>query len=239
MISSQYSPDFYNGDGIEDTFDFTFRILQKSDLLVKVLTVATGVVVTLVLDTDYTIADAWVDADGGGEIVTTDPVATGDRIFLIRNTARTQLVNLVEGSPFPAATVTKVFDRLTMMIQELYYRNRQALKFRDVSTVKDKDVPDPQDGFFLGWLNQELANLEIDAFVFIGDTEAVSQDAVSFAVVFATPLADTSYDIMNVSFNWLTGWHYQNKTVNGFTIVFGNPAPAGAELVWRVKVADA
>lgn len=118
-IETSYVPEHYDGNDVDTSFVFEWRILQKSDLVVKVVTVATGAVVDLVLDTDYTIADEWVDNEDGGEIETTDPVATGDRIWLIRDTSKTQLVNILEGSPFPAATVTKVFDRLTMMIQEL------------------------------------------------------------------------------------------------------------------------
>lgn len=236
MLSDIYEPDRYEGDGAEDTFEFTHRILQKADLVVNVVDGTTGDVTTLVLDTDYTIDDAFVNADAGGEIVTTDPVADGDFIILIRRTARLQLVNIVEGSPFPAAVVTKVFDRLTMMIQELEYRIRQSLAFADSSAFVDIEVPEPEDETFLGWLNNELANLEVAAATYIGDTENPAQDDEDFAVVFDAALADTTYEVVSVATNWATAWSYGTKLTTGFTITFTNPAPASAELVWRVRV---
>lgn len=237
-ISTIYTPDFYDGNGVDTTFVFDWRILAKSDVVVKVLTVATEAVVTLVLDTDYTIADEWVDNEDGGEIDLTLPLATGKRIWLIRETAKTQLVNLLEGSPFPAATVTKVFDRLTMMIQELKYLSRMALKFRAVSTFVDVDVPDPQEALFLSWINNLLVNRamveETDEST-VGAEETITLNATTFAVVFGTPADNTNYQILSVGPNWLTSWFWSAKTVNGFTINFSNPAPASAKASWRVR----
>lgn len=120
MISTQYTPDSYSGNGVLTTFAFNWRILAKTDLVV---TTTVGAVVTIkVLDTDYTIANADVNTDDGGDVVFVVAPATGTAIVLSRDTAMTQLVNLTEGGPFPAAVITKEFDRLTMMIQELSYR---------------------------------------------------------------------------------------------------------------------
>lgn len=234
-ISTGYLPDYYDGDDAQDTFTFSWRILQKSDLVAKVLTVATDVVVTLVLDTDYTIATEWVDADGGGQVVLTNPLATGDRLWLIRDTARTQLVNITEGSAFPAAAVAKVFDRLTIMIQELNFLTRKALKFRAVSTYKDVDVPDPDEGLALGWASSLLVNLGLDG-AFLGDEVSVTTGDGTKAIVFASALADTSYDIVGIAPNWMTSFYWTSKTTTGFTIVFSNPAPSGAKVGWRVSI---
>jgi hypothetical protein len=236
MIETGYVPEHYDGNDADSSFVFEWRILQKSDLVVKVLTIATGVVVTLELDTDYTIADEWVDNEDGGQIETTDPVATGDRIWLIRDTAKTQLVNIVEGSPFPAATVTKVFDRLTMMVQELIYLSRMALKFRAVSTFVDVDVPDPEDLMVLGWLNDLLVNVEVDN-QFVGGEEDVSEDDDTLVIVFDTEQENTDYQVISVGPSWMTSWNWESKLTTGFTIVFSNPAPADAKATWRVKVA--
>jgi hypothetical protein len=235
-ISTGYVPDYYDGDDSEDTFTFSWRILAKTDLVAKVLTVASGVVVDLVVDTDFTIDPVWIDAPGGGQVVLTAPVATGDRLFLIRDTSKTQLVNIVEGSPFPAAAVTKVFDRLTMMIQELVYLARQSLKFRAVSLFKDIDVPDPEELGVLGWHADLLVNLlEIDA-AFLGGEEDVTTGDATKVIVFSTPQADTTYEVIGIAPNWLTGFYWTTKTINGFTIVFSNPAPSGSKVGWRVSI---
>lgn len=120
-ISSLYVPDEYNGNDVLVTFTFNWRILQKDDLVAELLTIATGAKVVQVLDTDYTIANDQVDTALGGNLVMTIAPATGERLILTRVTDRTQLVNIAEGGPFPAATITRVFDRLTMIVQELDY----------------------------------------------------------------------------------------------------------------------
>lgn len=156
-IQSIYSPDHYSGDDVEDTFEFTFRILAKADLVAYTRD-EDDVIAILELDSDYEIDDADVDTDDGGSVVLTDPLPDGTELFLVRKTTRTQLVNIEEGSPFPAAVVTKVFDRLTMMIQDVDYRLRQALAFSNASTFNDKDAPEPTNGKPLAWLSTALVN---------------------------------------------------------------------------------
>lgn len=124
-ISTGYIPEEYVSDGVDVTYPFTWRILAKANLIAKVTDPVTGVVTTLELNTDYTIADADVDTDDGGDVVLDAPRTSGHIINFYRTTSRTQLVNLTD-SVFPAAVVTKVFDRLTMMIQELEYRIDQS-----------------------------------------------------------------------------------------------------------------
>ena len=154
MISTIYVPDHYPGDGVEDTFAFSWRILAKTDLVVLTKVIATGVVATLVLDTDFTVDDADVDTDDGGVIVLVDPATdlpTGTSIYILRHTARTQLVNLEEGLGFTPALVMKALDRLTMIAQEQDEELSRALKFGQVSSYDDIDVPDPQADKVLGW----------------------------------------------------------------------------------------
>ena len=119
MIQSQYSPEIYAGNDLLTAFAFTWRILAKTDVIVLTQVVSTGVVSVKTLNSDYTIADGDVNTDDGGDVVFGAAPATGTNVYLLRDTARTQLVNIEEASPFPAATVTKVFDRLTMIVQEL------------------------------------------------------------------------------------------------------------------------
>jgi hypothetical protein len=229
-IQSQYTPDHYTGDDVEDTFEFTFRILAKVDMIVYTRD-EDDVVTILELDSDYTIDDADVNTDDGGSVVLTDPLPDGTELFLVRDTTRTQLVNIEEGSPFPSATVTKVFDRLTMMIQELKYLYRQALHFSNASTFKDIEVPDPEDGTFLGWLNDLLVNANIGD---LGAEVSVTEDEEDYQVTFDSPLANADYQIVSITPSWNTTYSWSDKLTTGFLITFGTPAPADAKLVWRV-----
>ena len=224
MISTQYSPEHYTGDGTTANLPFTWRILAKTDVIVLAKD-ADGVVTTLVLDTDFTIADADVNTDDGGDVVLTTP-ATWDTqdIFIIRNTARTQIVNIEEGAAFPAATIVKEFDRLTMIAQELYYRERKALKFAAASTVVDVDVPDPEDFKFLTWLSGALIN---SAAGFITASTAVTAGSATVSVVFATALSNANYTVLFITPDWLATGIASNKTTAGFDITFDNEAPVG------------
>lgn len=230
MIQSIYLPDVYEGDDVEDTFEFTFRILAKTDLI-AIVKDEDGVVTTLELDTDYTIADGDVNTDDGGDVVLEDPLTDGSTLYLYRFTARTQLINIEEGSPFPAATITKELDRIRMQIQELDEEVGRALKFAMASTFKDVDVPDPEEGTVLGWQDDELANVNL------GDKrneESVSEGAENFDVVFDEPEANANYLVLALTANWATTLEYSDKLITGFTVTFSNPAPAGAKLTWSI-----
>lgn len=230
-LQSIYQPEHYTGNGSTANLPFNWRILAKTDVVVKAKNTS-GVVTTLVLNTDFTIADADVNTDNGGNVVLTTPATWNTQeIFIIRDTSRTQLVNIESSTPFPAATVTKVFDRLTMMIQEMHYRDRKALRFADSSTFKDINVPDPLNGTFLGWLNSLLANINI------GDSrkeETVTLGATTKSVVFDSAQANANYLILGLTTNWATTTEWSNKLTTGFTVTFGTPAPTGAKLVWSV-----
>ena len=127
MIQTIYDPERYVGNNTVAVFAFNWRILAKTDLLVLSRAID-GTVTTLTVDSDYTVPPSSINNPSGGSItLIAGNLATGVQLFIVRATAETQLVHIEEGSPFPTATVEEVFDRLTMMIQELRYLLRQTL----------------------------------------------------------------------------------------------------------------
>jgi len=233
MIQIQYVPDSYSGNGIATSFAFNWPILRKQDLVAKTKIIATGVVVNLALDVDYSIADGDVGvAAGGGDVVLGVALPTGTNLYLQRETALTQLENFIEAGAFPAATMTTIADRLTMMIQETKWKIRTALKFADTSSFVDINVPDPVDGTFLGWLNNLLINTSQGQ---LGAEIDVTTGAASKLVSFAAPMPNTNYTVVGLTTNWNTTANWSLKTVNNFTVTFGTQAPAGAKLTWRVN----
>jgi len=157
VIQTDYTPEHYTGTGALTNYAFTWRILRKQDLI-AITRDTSDVVVTLTLDTDYTIADSSVNNGAGGEIVLTSPLALNTELFLNRETDLTQKVHIEEGSPFPSSVVEEVFDRLTMMLQEARYLYRQSLHFPTSSTVADVTVPEPDTKLLLQWLSSALVN---------------------------------------------------------------------------------
>jgi hypothetical protein len=163
MIENPYSPDIYAGTGAVDTYDFTWPILSKGYLIAETKVVSTGAVTLLVLDVDYTIDDVYVgdltlDGTNPGSLVLDVVLPIGTNLYLTRQTALTQLTDIVEGGVFPAAAVMEMADKLTMIAQEHNYLIRQALKFASTSSFLDIDVPDPENSLLLQWASSILAN---------------------------------------------------------------------------------
>lgn len=228
-LQNIYIPDHYSGDSSQDTFSFSWRILVKSDLVALTKVVATGLTTTLVLDTDYTIDDSDVDNAAGGDVVLTDPLPTGTDIYLIRATAKTQLVELVEGGTFPAAVITRFLDRLTMMVQEQQYLLRQTLHFSLASTFKDVEVENPVSGKLIGWnsdldmaINFTVGDLEI------GDTPIITVAILAAAFNGTIPhTLGASAKVLGLSTTWHTTVKVGTITATTIPVEFGTEVPAG------------
>ncbi|STU99781.1 Uncharacterised protein [Klebsiella pneumoniae subsp. ozaenae] len=68
-VSTQVSRNEYTGNGATTQYDFTFRILDKSHLLVQTLDTSESIV-TLTLGTDYTVTgvNRYNGGEGGSDI---------------------------------------------------------------------------------------------------------------------------------------------------------------------------
>lgn len=101
----------YTGSGL--TYAYPFRILEDSDLTVKVA----GVTKTIV--TDYTVTGAG-DAGGGNVVLVSDPGSS--TVLITRTVPFTQTTDYVAGDSFPAETHETALDKLTMLCQQLNAR---------------------------------------------------------------------------------------------------------------------
>lgn len=226
-IQTQYSQERYVGNGTVNTYPFTWRILAKTDLIV--LTDNAGVVTTLDLNSDYTIADADVNTADGGDVVLSAPLPAGVVLVLQRHTAQTQLVNIEEGSPFPAAVITKEFDRLTMMIQDLQYQMRQTLSFPPTSGIDDSFLPPPEAGMLIRWNDAETGFENVAAsaleLTHVIITQAVAAGA--FQAIITHNLGSTAAKLIGFTPNWQTGFSLISQTANTITIEFSVECPTG------------
>ena len=82
-VSTQVSRNQYTGNGATTQYDFTFRILDKSHLLVQTLDTSENIV-TLTLGTDYTVTG--VNRYNGGKVVLTSALPAGYKISIERST---------------------------------------------------------------------------------------------------------------------------------------------------------
>lgn len=199
MIQTSYAPNVSVGDGTLATYAFTFPILAKTDLVVLKKNLTTNVETTLVLGTDYTVADQYVGVAGGGNLVLSANLTSNEQLTRKRVTARTQLINLGEAGPLPPKTFNTQFDRQTMQIQELDY---------ELSVVS------------------AASSAEAEITGVVTEAEAVAADAITHTTTFATAQDDATYIVISVTLDWHTTWKVTAKTTAGFTVEFGTQAPA-------------
>jgi hypothetical protein len=99
---------------------FLFPINATSDLDVYQRVTATGVTTTLTLDTNYTVD---IEGDIGGTVTMVAAVPVTEEVFIVRDTAATQTLDLEHGGSFSAENLGEALDRLTRLVIE----NRDAI----------------------------------------------------------------------------------------------------------------
>lgn len=116
-VSTQVSRNEYTGNGATTQYDFTFRILDKSHLLVQLLDASENIM-TLTLGTDYTVTG--VNRYNGGKVVLTSALPAGYKISIERSTPVTQEASIRNQGGFFPEIHEDAFDKLTMLVQQAY-----------------------------------------------------------------------------------------------------------------------
>lgn len=115
-VSTEVDHNDYTGNGVTTSFPYTFRIFQKADLVVQVVDLDENLV-TLTLDTDYTVTNA--GSYSGGAVVLQAALANGWQISISRDLPVTQETDLRNQGKFFAEVHEDAFDKLTMLIQQV------------------------------------------------------------------------------------------------------------------------
>ena len=127
------------GNGVTVDFPFPYLFSANGDLVVLLVTAATGAFVTQTLTTRYTVAGAGNPA--GGTVTMIIPPATGETLVIYRDPPLTQAVDAVNGDPFDVdVTVESPVDKLTMIAQRQRTLQRNALRISDADTATDPDT---------------------------------------------------------------------------------------------------
>lgn len=116
-VSTQVSRNEYTGNGATTQYDFTFRIMDKSDLLVQTLD-ASETITTLTLNADYSVTG--VNRYPGGKVVLNTPLPDGYKISIERSIPVTQETSIRNQGGFFPEIHEDAFDKLTMIIQRMY-----------------------------------------------------------------------------------------------------------------------
>lgn len=110
----------FNGVGTTGPFPFDFKIFQAGDLLVAKVVTATATQVTMVLGTDYTVAQN-LDQNlaPGGFVTLLQPLPAGCTLSITSGLRMIQPLSLTNGGGFFPRAVEDAFDRLVMLIQQI------------------------------------------------------------------------------------------------------------------------
>lgn len=140
----------YIGNGIADTFSYTFRVADKTQLSVFE-TDDNGVETLLTVDTDYTVSGIGVDQ--GGTITRTAGALPTDYEWYIRsNYQKTQLTAFQSQGAFFPDLHENAIDQLTFLIQQVCDAVDRSPRLSDsYSGLLPLSLPDPEAGKLLFW----------------------------------------------------------------------------------------
>jgi len=108
-LDANAARDTYTASGSNNTFTYTFKLLDKSHIAVYLDEVKK------VLDVDYTVTS--IGSASGSIVFTTNPAASTQVLFL-RSVPRSQSSNYVLNESFPSDRVEQDYDKLWMALQE-------------------------------------------------------------------------------------------------------------------------
>lgn len=115
----------YNGNGSQTVFAYGFKVFADTELQV-IRADATGAETTLSLGTGYTVSG--VGNDAGGNVTLAVAPATGQKVTILRSVPLTQGTDLRNQGGFYPEVHERVFDRITMMVQQLKEAVDRAVK---------------------------------------------------------------------------------------------------------------
>ncbi len=117
----------YLGNGLTVTFSFAFKVFTAADLFVVV---DTGFGLSILnLNTDYSVAlNANQDVSPGGSITLTTALPVAFRMVITSDIAMLQQIVLTNLGGFYPEVLNTVFDRLTILIQQLQVTLGQCIR---------------------------------------------------------------------------------------------------------------
>lgn len=128
----------FTGDGVVDTFPFTFKVFTAADVLV-VSADADGVETTLTLVADYTVSlNADQDTSPGGDVVLDAALTSGHTLIVSSAADETQLTEITSSGSFSPRVINKALDKLAILIQQVSERVGRAVKV----PITSSDDPD-------------------------------------------------------------------------------------------------
>lgn len=129
------------GNSVQTGFPFSFKVFSGADLAVVRTDTSTGIATTLTLNSDYTVSlSSDQNANPGGTVVLSSPLATGSTLAITSVLAATQTLDLTNNGGFYPRAISDAFDRVVILIQQLFNNVGRSLKF-PLADAANADLP--------------------------------------------------------------------------------------------------
>lgn len=223
----------YAGAGTTGPFAVGFRFLEDAHLRV-VKTNSQGVDADLILGIDFFASGA---GEANGSVILVAPLATNERLTILRAVPATQEADYVQNDAFPAESHERALDKLTMIAQQQAEQLSRTLRL-GVSVNTNPEFPSPSPNKFIGWnsAGDRLVNADIAAlseqFVYADwRYETFTGDGVTRVFLLAgnpSTIANT-----DTSIDGMTQVPVEDFVLDGNIITFAVAPGVGAQILVR------
>lgn len=181
-------------NGVTDTFDFPFMLVNETHLVVQRRVRATSVVDKTYIASEYTVAGVGTNS-GSVTLIAGAPAATYD-IVMTRTVPFTQELDIVNQGGFFPDTVEQQLDAIVMQIQQIVEFAQRALKLPSGYTPDDLLPAANKIIGFNGSSALEVLDLDTIAGSYVAAANAASAAAVVAQLAAEAALASTlsAYD---------------------------------------------
>lgn len=227
------------GNGITTEFPFAFTMLDADDLLVVEREVATGVETTLLPVVNYTAElNTDQDQDPGGTVTLIDPLPTGYVLVITSDVAPLQEVEVTNQGGFFPKVFNAVFDRLTILIQQVMEIGGRALRL-PITSDATPEIQQIADGI-LRWSPDASQILAVPVL----DIQGEWFYATSYADQFTGNGVQTTFTLtadprvlsnMDVAIEGQTKFPVSDYTLADGKVTFTAPPANGARILVRYQ----
>lgn len=151
-VSNTQAREIYACNGVTTVRTVPFRVLDETHLRVVKYTIATGAVVDLVLNTDFTVTNVGAANATMTTIGASSPYSSAYKLIALRNVPFSQAEDYVANDAFPAESHEAALDKLTMIVQQMQDVIDRSASFGEfAATSLQAILPTPVDGYGLVW----------------------------------------------------------------------------------------
>lgn len=159
----------YSGNGVTDTFAYSFKVLDE-DHLVVTLKDAAGTETIQTITTHYTVTG--VGAAAGGNVVMVTPPASGEELSISRSVPKTQETDLLNRRSLAPEVLEAALDKLTQIAQDYDRDFDRTILTAVTSGITGLTLPDATASQLIGWNGTAdgLSNYTVNGSGYIGVT---------------------------------------------------------------------